>query len=131
MVGSFFVAHRCSITHIRDIRHVCYDIYVQAYLLNVCRFIIVGFQFSFRDIFNDLKRHKDEDLLKGQAVKNQKVWVLQIQSLVFLPLVVSVFSFSLKNSVLDCYFPFIIIILFEAISLFFIPFPSLMSVVKH
>ncbi|KAF3963038.1 hypothetical protein CMV_012528 [Castanea mollissima] len=24
------------------------------------------------DIFNDLKRHKDEDLLKGQAVKNQK-----------------------------------------------------------
>ena len=41
------------------------------------------------------------------------------------------FSFSLKNSVLDCYFPFLIIILFEAISLFFIPFPSLMSVVKH
>ena len=114
-----------------DIRHVCYDIYVHAYLLNVCRFIIVGFQFSFRDIFNDLKRHKDEDLLKGQAVKNQKVWVLRIQSSVFLPLVVSIFSFSLKNSVLDCYFPFLIIILFEAISLFFIPFPSLMSVVKH
>ena len=117
-----------------DIRHVCYDIYVHAYLLNVCRFIIVGFQFSFRDIFNDLKRHKDEDLLKGQAVKNQKVWVLQIQLLVFLPLVVSVFFFfffPFKNSVLDCYFPFLIIILFEAISLFFISFPSLMSVVKH
>jgi len=35
---------------------------------------------SFRDILKDLKRHKDEDLLKGQAVKNQKVWLLFVYS---------------------------------------------------
>ncbi|KAL0007584.1 hypothetical protein SO802_009086, partial [Lithocarpus litseifolius] len=37
------------------------------------------------DIFNDLKRHKDEDLFKGQAVKNQKaLWdkALQLRLLV-------------------------------------------------
>lgn len=35
---------------------------------------------SFRDILKDLKRHKDEDVLKGQAVKNQKVWLLFVYS---------------------------------------------------
>ena len=33
LVSSFFVAHRCSITHMRDFRHVCYDIDAHAYLL--------------------------------------------------------------------------------------------------
>ena len=33
LVSSFFVAHSFPITHIRDIRHVCYDIDAHAYLL--------------------------------------------------------------------------------------------------
>ena len=28
---------------------------------------------SFRNLIHNLKRHKDEDLLKGQAIKSQKV----------------------------------------------------------
>ncbi|XP_021803070.1 protein AATF-like [Prunus avium] len=34
-------------------------------------FVFFSF-FPCRDILKNLKRHKDEDLLKGQAVKNQK-----------------------------------------------------------
>lgn len=33
------------------------------------------YKFLRRNLVQNLKRHKDEDLLKGQAVKNQKVWL--------------------------------------------------------
>lgn len=38
--------------------------------------IIFPFFVSFRDLLKNLRSHKDEDLLKGQAVKNQKVLCL-------------------------------------------------------
>lgn len=35
----------------------------------------IKFRDFFRSLLKDLQRHKEEDIMKGQAVKNQKVWL--------------------------------------------------------
>ena len=53
--------------------------------MNSNRFALINlFCFNFRDIWKNLKRHKDEDLIKGQAVKNQKVFNLMVSFTIFI-----------------------------------------------